>query len=298
MHVNVKARRKRDVFGCTTSRRNCPSSDLDHGVIGRVSVAQAYRFEVIQAAAWKLMAELFRRHAATQDLRLLELHPGASMRGQIRLMVERSPATDSLPSAVTFSFGGPSGTCDVEVDGRAVLEGMDFVTPVLKQDPIETVDRLERCLGLRRPQFLPPSTPAVLAVRTLSAVFSHQWLERTSLRATSGWVDATPLCTVPGWTRIFGEDLTELGDRVSRGELSWRDAHAQTHRFLAIHETLDGGPMFEADRAFVALEMSRGLLIFAGPSVPQRGIDLSVAYKSARRRLGPLVDEVLAHLRR
>jgi len=261
-------------------------------------VADPYRFGVIQAVAWKIVAELFRRHAASHDLRLLETHPGASMRGQLSLLTGRPTAGGAEPASIMFNFGGPSCTCDVRAAGSTVVAELDFVSPMLKQDPIETIDRLEGHLGLRRPESLPPSTAGVLAVRTLSAVLSHEWLARTSLRVTSAWVDASVSCAVPKWTRVFSVDLTDLAGQVNRGAVPWQDAHAQTHRFLAIHEALDEGPMLEPDRPFVALDLTDGALVFAGPGLSPRRTDLSVAYQTAGRRLGPIVDAVLAHLGR
>ena len=257
-----------------------------------------YRFSVIQAAAWKQIAELFRRHAATHGLKLLEQHPGISIRGQLRLLIDPPTTGACRPASITFNFGGPSGTCDIQVEGSASVTGLDFVSPMLQQDPIEIVDRLEGLLGLPRPGTLPPSTAPVLAVRTVSAVLSQDWLARTDLRATLGWVDTSGGCTVPEWIRVFGADLTGLAQEVNRGAMPWREAHAQTHRFVAIHEAADGGPMLDADRRFAALDLTDGVLILAGHDCLPRRITLAVEYKKGHRRLGPVVDDVLAHLGR
>lgn len=240
-----------------------------------MSMTETYRFGVIQAVAWKIVAELFRRHAASHALRLVEQHPGISIRGQLRLKIDPSRPGSDEPASITFNFGGPSGTCDLRANGTTVVDGLDFVSPMLQQDPIEIVDHLEAHLGLRRPESLPPSSAPVLAVRTVSEVLSHEWLARTSLRATSGWVDASVGCSVPPWTKAFGVDLTGLADQVYAGNISWQEAHEQTHRYLAIHEATDEGPMLVEDRPFAALDQTDGVLILAGPDKSLRRFNLA-----------------------
>lgn len=46
-----------------------------------------YRHGLVLAVAWRLLTELFRRHLATNDLRLPRTHPGVSHYGQLRLLV-------------------------------------------------------------------------------------------------------------------------------------------------------------------------------------------------------------------
>lgn len=256
------------------------------------------RLTVLQALAWRLVAELYRRHAAAQTLSLLEMHPGISMWGQLRLIVGPSDARSAEPASITFNFGGPSGTCEVRRGGAEVLGQFDYVSPMLNGDPAEVVDRLESSLGLKAPAKIPPSSAAVLGVRLVADALGREWLARTTLRATLGWVDSSMACWVPDWTKAFGADLTKLGPQVSSDAMPSQDAHAQLSGLVALHDTTDGAPLLHADRPYAAIDLNQGRVALGKPGKAVRHIALKERYQADGRRLGPVVDELLKHLGR
>lgn len=256
------------------------------------------RLTVLQAMAWRVVAELYRRHATAQALSLLEMHPGSSMWGQLRLMVGPCDGRSAEPASISFNFGGPSGTCEVRRDGAEVLGQFDYVTPMLNGDPAEVVNRLESSLGLKTPAKIPPSSAAVLGVRLVADALGREWLARTTLRATLGWVDSSIACCVPEWTKACGADLTTLGPQVSSGAMPWQEAHAQLSGLVALHDTQDGAPLLHADRPFAALDLTQGLVALGQPGKAVRRIALKERYQADERRLGTLVDELLKHLGR
>lgn len=256
------------------------------------------RYSVLQALAWRVVAELYRRHAAVQTLSLLEQHPGTSIRGQLRLLAGASAARLAEPASVTFNFGGPSGTCEVRRGGAEVLAEYDFVSPMLHGDPADAVDRLENSLGLHRPAKLPPSTSAVLCARVVSDALSREWLSRKTLRATLGWVDSSMGCRVPDWTKVFGADLTKLGPKVSDGSMPWQEGQAQVGGLVALHDAEDEAPLLSSDRAFAAFDLTQGIIALGAPGHSTRRIELAGRYQTDSRRLGPVTDEVLRHLGR
>lgn len=257
-----------------------------------------YRFGVSHAVAWRIVAELSRRHAASRPLSLLELHPGISAAGMLRLMVGQPSEVMSDQPSITFRFGGQAGTCEVSRGAAPVLTDFDFVTPMLVGDPKDLVDRLESALGLNTPSLLPPSQACVLCARLIADILATAWLARQPLRTTSGWVDASVGCTVPAWTAEMGVDWRALNEAVARGAVDWRAVFGQVGRYVAVHASDDSAPMTKLDRQFVAMDMQTGALVFCGSENPRPAVDISQRYAADGRRLGRIVDDVLLHLGR
>lgn len=261
-------------------------------------MTQSYRFGVVQATAWRIVAELYRRHFGTHDLRLLERHPGSSVNGQLCLMMDAADHDRADTACVTFNFGGATGTCDLQRGDHVQFVGLDYVTPMLVDDPIGVINRLEAMLGLPRTAGLPSSSETVLTVRAIAQVLGHEWLSRGDLRTTLGWVDASVACSVPQWTRVFGEDLSYLADAVNKGAMPWQLAHARLARYVAVHADSHDGPMIGCDRRFVAFDMKAGTLVYGDTHRTAAPTSLLDAYRRDHRRLGGLVNGMLAHLGR
>ena len=262
-------------------------------------MTEQVRFGIVQALAWRVIAELYRRHAHECFFHILEVHPGISVRGQLRLVVgEVSGLGSPSNPGITFHLGGPSGTCDVTAIHGTTVSGFNYVASMIAQDPALTVDRLEAALGLRRSAVVPTSSPSILAVRLMADVMCHEWLARTPLRVTAGWVDASAGCHVAGWTKHFSViDWTSQTD----GAKSLINSPTVSSRMLsvfAMHEAADEGPLLDDQAAFAALDLTDGQLIFGGPAIETKAASIAAGYRKSGRRLNPLVDGVLRHLGR
>lgn len=258
------------------------------------------RFNLLQALAWRVVAELYRRHAGKRHLRLLETHPGSSMRGQLRLLVSAHTTTAPNKSdELILNLGGPAGTADILRAGTVVLSGFDFAGPMLTDDPVVVVDRLESYLGLPKVRKLPPSTPSVLAVRTIASVLTHEWIAPQTIRGTLGLVDHSSGSRVPAWTAAFGIDHQGLTRAIDSGQQTWEQAYAQVHGFVALHNTTEDSPVLEAGPPFAAFDLQAGRIVLGSKRTAARWIELMPRYQQqAGRRLAPVIDEVLKHLGR
>jgi hypothetical protein len=72
-----------------------------------------FRWSVVSASAWRLVAELVRRHDAQHDLRVAHLHPGMSSWGLLRL--QEGWGWDTERSALSIHLGG-GGNATLEVN--------------------------------------------------------------------------------------------------------------------------------------------------------------------------------------
>lgn len=136
-----------------------------------------YRHGLVLAAAWRLLTELFRRHASGHELRLLQAHPGSSRFGQFKLLVNPRVGHVHTTTQLVLNLGGPTGGYEVHIGGAEVSRG-DFLTAALSGRLSDVLERVDTAMGLRAPDQLPPSTPSVLAVRSVAELLSSSWLDR------------------------------------------------------------------------------------------------------------------------
>jgi hypothetical protein len=86
---------------------------MDDRAESRLQIAQQLRPSVVLAVAWRLLTELFRRHHASHDLRLLRSHPGSSMAGRMAMYVDLRGGDLFGCTRLTLNLGGPTGTFEV-----------------------------------------------------------------------------------------------------------------------------------------------------------------------------------------
>ncbi len=259
------------------------------------------RLPVLNAIVWKVIAELFRRHAADRPMRLVETHPGISLRGCLHVQVAPGDpaalAPDEWPE-VTFYLGGQEpGTYEVFTHPGAPRPGGNFVEPMLEGDPVGLLDTLDRFLGLRTPAQLPPSTPQVLAVRLIAQVLAQESFARVPLRATMGRFNHNGESGLLPWTQLPGIDSGGVPPAVtaSSAPIRW-DPPSQR---VAIHAAPQEG-MLQAVSAdpFAVVDSTTGELHLMQGHKVVRSDGLAPAYQAAGSRLGGEVARVLAHLGR
>jgi hypothetical protein len=253
------------------------------------------RAPILRALAWQAVAELWRRHGARHSLTVLETHPGISIEGQLRLLLDWRPSNAMGSTGLVFNIGGPAGTCHVHRRGQDVGETVDYVTPLLSKAPSGLVDRLEREMGITSVPELPSSTPSVLVARTLAAALASQCLTTRPLSVTMGWADMSVYPTAPRWTQVFDPSAPALTERVHAGKLRWEDAVERVGHLSALHHDTGSGPLLDADSPFVAFDWHVGMMVLGGERSAER-INLMSAYQQAGRTLSPLVARALAHL--
>lgn len=253
------------------------------------------RAPILRALAWQAVAELWRRHGARHSLTVLETHPGISIEGQLRLLLDWTPSNAMGSTGLVFNIGGPAGTCHVHRQGQDVGETVDFVTPLLSTAPSGLVDRLERAMGLASTDSLPQSTPPVLVARTLAAALASQCLTTRPLSVTMGWVEMSAGSHVPQWTKMFAPTAPALAAEVHAGRLTWEAAVERVGHLSALHRDTGNGPLLDADTPFVGLDWRAGVMVLGGQPSEKR-IHLMSAYQEAGRNLSPLVSQALAHL--
>jgi hypothetical protein len=136
-----------------------------------------HKHGLVLSVAWKLLTELVRRHGKTHDLRLLRSHPGTSVAGQLKLLV--NPRSEGIHNCtqVALNLGGPVGTFEVYLNGGQTTTG-DFLMPALAGGLATVLDEVERAMSLNAPPLLPASTPQMLTMRLVSEMMTATWLDR------------------------------------------------------------------------------------------------------------------------
>ena len=254
------------------------------------------RQPVLNAMAWRIVAELYRRYAVRHRLTLQETHPGLSLPGQLRLLLGPSGPRPCAVPKLLLNLGGPAGTYALEGVPGVSGEPRDFVTAMLGGDPREFVDGLCRELGLAVPQSLPKSIPSVLAVRTIAEVFARASFAPGSLRATCACVDTDIGSYVCAWAAAVGVDVRKH-DAASRRQRP--DPHLVAGHLFAMHEAMHGdGPLEVAEGDFVVCDLARGVLHLMHGTQRYASRDLATLYVENARRLAGAADVALKHLGR
>ncbi len=164
------------------------------------ALAKSLRPSVPLAVAWRIVTELFRRHYSSRNLRLLRNHPGSSVNGQLRLLVNPSAGRLADCDQLIMNLGGPTGTFEVRKSGACTAQG-EFLWTALSGDPIQVVDRIEQHLGLRGPSLLAPTAPAVLVMRLVSDLLASTFVDRAGLTVETAWFDWSGGSRVQQWTQ-------------------------------------------------------------------------------------------------
>ena len=141
------------------------------------------RITVPAALAWRAMTEIVRRRHPGHHFDLLQLHPGISTAGLIRLGLQ--PRDGGLPLRIDFHLGGPDPGSWQTPDG---IGGP--LLALLGREPVAAIDAIERAAGL--PPWpghtLPPSSPGVRAMRRLTAELESRVFQPRPWRTTAAFV--------------------------------------------------------------------------------------------------------------
>jgi hypothetical protein len=151
------------------------------------------RHTVRQAATWRIVAELMRRHQRRLDLHVCELHPADGAYDCVSLFAgpfQRRLCDFNLAAQHLHAYrgdgrGGPRRVAFPRVED-------DYVQALLTEpDPKSVVDAVELALALppHSGQLL-PDTPPVLVTRVMAAFFERVAFARQLYDARSGWADS------------------------------------------------------------------------------------------------------------
>ena len=254
------------------------------------------RLPVLNAMAWRIVAELYRRYAMRHPMTLQETHPGLSLPGQLRLGFSTWGRKPYPVPTLLLNLGEPAGT--YAIDGVPGENGRprDFIDAMLGGDPRTFVDGICRRLGLAVPQELPRSIPSVLAVRTIAEIFARASFAPGALRATCACVDTDIGTYVCAWAASVGVDVR----RIEAASGSRRqDPHPLAGHLFAVHEAMTGnGPLEAAQGRFVVFTLERGVMHSMHGTQLVASRDLATLYVENARRLAGAADLALKHLGR
>lgn len=246
------------------------------------------RLSVLNAMVWRLIAEVFRRHSPQHQFSVFESHPGISARGRLHLVLRSENRPLDRCRQVIFNLGGPSGTMDLVHRSDIPGESFPFAQWLIERDPMEPVDSISRCFGLKVPSSIGPASPTTISARVLASALARESLARKPLRVTCGWVDTSGGSGHPAWVSLIsiaGQALDgiQLGSRV-----------------VALHESaLDETPLMTADAApIVIVDLELGDMLLASGQQAVERIRLPAEFAANGRRAGPLAERCLAHLNR
>ena len=148
--------------------------DLDeHAKNVLVDAGLDLRLGVKQAAAWRLLAELVRRHPRLQ---ILEMHAGG---GQYDEVVLWDPQAMSTP--VRCNYVGRVHVAPFS-SGEQVASWIDLLT----REPRQLVGWVEQVTGLGSPRGVPHSTPESLTYRAIAHLVASRAFEREGVRMLNG----------------------------------------------------------------------------------------------------------------
>lgn len=251
-----------------------------------------YRHALVLAVAWRLLTELFRRHSAKHDLRLLRTHPGNSHFGQLRLLLNPTVGYVQTCLQLVLNLGGPTGTYVVLVNGNETARG-DFLAPGLAGQLPTLLNEVEAAMMLRAPISLPTSTPPVLSMRVVAEILTSVWLDRQDYGLETAWFDWSGGPRVQPWASHFGVDVVRLQADLDSGKVEWEEVFLQLTDLFRLGVTKDGAL---CDPSLV-VDMRAGVITSLNGDRPGEPFYLTQCYEEHDRRLEPLVAELLVTMR-
>ncbi len=222
--------------------------------------------------SWRVAAELVRRHPAR--LRVIETHPGGGQYDCLTI-IDRE-ANDG--GCITLNRVGGVHVLRRFDDPRVVQpydRYHDFWGAYLEASPRKVLRALERRAGLPDVSSVPATTPSTLSIRFAAACVAptafgiRRWEWRNGFEDTSGWVGGPR-------EELFTAFPIIAARRAIRDD---DDPLAPEHRFWFL---------LRDDEPITAMEATGTAWTREG-----RRVALIEAYRSAGRRLLPVVDEVL-----
>lgn len=231
--------------------------------------------------------------SGSKRLRLLRTHPGASLAGQLRILINPTRETLATCWQVVLNLGGPCGTYEVHAPRGLQCTG-DFLSRSISGELGTVLDEILRAVGWSRPVVMPRSLPSVLAIRSVADVLAAGWLDRNAYDIETGWFDASSGCHVMPWIAAFGLDPTALQKALDTGSRTWDSIAWDVSGYLRIHmrdsvSATDTGLLFDLDT---------GTVRWAGNASAAEIVDIETVYRHHGRTLEPLVGQLMLALRR
>lgn len=257
--------------------------------------AQTARFPILQATAWRIAAELFRRHANRYRLLLSSVHPGSSTDGCLLIQFQTTDQQPPPSRALMLALGGPD-----DVRGQYFLElalsrGADFVTPMLSERPYQLIDELDAQLGLRTPVPLPPSTDEVLAMRCIAELLERQGLARHVVRAMPAYWEYNGEVHIHAWMDPIHPDLAIQRAAFTAASSNTDAARAWATQFVALRVEKDGAPHAgpESKAPIAVFHLGQGTVSFIRNDALMETVAIRPSYVAHGRSLNALVTQVL-----
>lgn len=256
------------------------------------AITTSYKPGLVLSVAWRLLTELYRRHSADHQFRLMRTHPGISVAGQLRLLVNPGEETVHSCTQLVLNLGGQTGTYEVQVNGTQSGRG-DFLMRALAGQFLAVVHELETAIGFRAPERLPPSTRPVFAMRLVAEVLTATWLDRQEYGIETVWFDSSGGARVQPWAVALGVDVRELESGMESGRLSWEAVYWQVSGLFRLGSIHDGSVSAKA----WAFDMDQGIAVKLDGNRPTQSIDIQNSYVKHGRQLELSAAMLLADLR-
>lgn len=241
------------------------------------------RSEIVWTVGWKIVAELFRRHHASANLRVYETHPCSGQYDCLSLWCGDFPSGRHLcdfnqasSHLHVWSQGSPR-----KLDDLRWPEGNNYVEAYLRsQDPKDVVDQVESVIGLPGAnKTIPSATAAVLSVRLLSEVLAGCAFDRFGLDVRNGFFDSSGM--VPCEPR---KELRSVPAIAAQIPTNSNDVFRFARRFWLLRRcSINGETNLKA-----ILDM-RGIVYAAQP--PYKELHVWELYQ-ANNQIRPIVERV------
>ena len=142
--------------------------------------------QIIEAASWRLAAELVRRYPAR--FTVIEMHPGG---GQYDCLTLLDQEEASGLERIDLNRAGSAFVCQRGHQGWAWVWRDCWPEMVATGDPRDLLDRLCARAGLMPVTRIPRATPAVVAYRVISAFLAHAMFGRVGWECRNGYLDSS-----------------------------------------------------------------------------------------------------------
>ena len=140
--------------------------------------------QVIEAASWRIVCELFRRYP--RRFVLVQTHPGGGQYDCLTLLDQK------LQHIADFNRPGSFHVWDKRIASSPPLSEPDFWERVIEsEDPRNALDYVASTLRLPDVKKLPKSTPEVLVYRLVADFLTHTVFRRAKRRCVNGFLDTS-----------------------------------------------------------------------------------------------------------
>jgi len=243
------------------------------------------RVTLVTALAWRAIAEIVRRRHVTHAFKLLQIHPGSSVRGLLELQLHSRSGGEALPS-IDFNLGGPSGTWKTSSGAHGCFLGL------LGPEPRTVIDRIEDAVGLPRVHgAVPASSTEALSVRVVAGLVESRVFDRHGWRTTLGVHGCHAGDVAADWTVPMG---VRFDPPDAYGSLA-AEAYERLSRLVLIHRTADECPVVtlsELQGRALLVDITTGRIAGAGPD----GLELRGDLRRMRGAVGGSMTRMLAKL--